>query len=468
MFNDATKTKIMRLTYEEKAIRKVVIWYHLPLYCKKDLEDIFIVSPVDINPEEYYTLQEVFVVLGFVNASYLFWRIYRDANKISFIRKPFTVVQYYHRKQIDELKVMQIEYTQLYYSPSQVESKLGNLDKLTWHKITWIKADFLMKMAFGEPNMKVIYPKKEIDEFCEKWSTKQELSQIDYKGPLYDAFERRMLILGISYKENSETATKWFEYCYAKLQDTPPTITTRKCKVSTFVDCTDLLFRFIQDKELFALSSNAINIGLLSIYSRDKRKTLYAFCKELHDALTYENKRVSFNMKQLKKPYNEPPQNKRVKEIYKFDEYKAILDYATEFKEHKNKAIEDALNKIARKRTIHYASSWLYVLTSLNNAWRHPDIVYNLTALNLERLNIGSIEDLRDRDLTPDEAESVVRQIMSMDKSHTKTGAVARFFCSSQVAIPLATAAIICTLISSKLNLGGRNSSFRKYQQSVF
>ena len=465
MFDVISPTRLDYLVSYCKVIRKVVIWPKNPLYSKEDLEKAVLSSPVDLNPKEYYTTEEVCAILNFRWDSWI-WIKYREANVIPCFRKSLSGKLYYYKKQIDELRAKQNEYTTNYYSPSQAEREVGDLQRLYYYGIKITEAGPLVKMAFGEPRMKGVYLKQEIVQFKVRWSTRKEkeeqLSQIDYKGSLYDAFERYMQVEGMSYEANSATTTKWFEYCQEKLLKTEktPSIKTRMNKVRAFSDCTDILFKFLQDEELFAFSSNEINLGVLSIKNKEKRRLFYTFCTELYDSLTRIGVNISFNLKRLKNPYNETPENKREKEIYQFDEYQAILNYATDLIRHKNKAIEDSLYKVASKRTTHYASSWLYVLTTLNNAWRHPDIIYNLTALKLERLNIRSIEDLRDRDLTSQEAESVIRQIKAKDKSHTKTNAVARFFSSSVVAIPLATAAIICTLISRELNLGDEIVNF--------
>jgi len=452
MFDHISPSRLAYLTNLKKVVQKVVIWPNIPLYSKEQLEK-FNPSPVDLNPEEHYTLEEVCTILSFDSDKT--WRKYRDDNGIPYFTKTLSKEQFYRKNQIDDLRKKQIEYTTKYYSPSQVLIDIS-MYNANYHKITRINADQLMRAAFSDSKMQIAFPKKEMDEFIEEMSSRKQLSQIDYGVPLVDAFERYMQAEGMSYEANSVTTTKWFEYCHKKLQltDKCPNIKTRARRVFYFSICTDILFKFLRNKELFDISTNEINLGLFSIKGTTQRKILYNFCTEFYDDLIRDGENISFNLRRLNSPYAENSENKREKEIYQFDEYQSVLDYATDMKIHKSKAIEDALNKIAKKNTSHYASAWLYVLISLNNAWRHPDIVYNLTMLNLGRLGIHSLEDLRNRDLTSQEAELIIRQIMAKDKSHTKTNAVARFFCSSVVTVPLATSAIICTLISRELNLG--------------
>lgn len=469
-FDFMNQVRITYLVKNIKAVRQVTIWRNLKLYCKEDLEKInrpsrvvinSRVSHVDVSPKECYTQEEVFSILN-INSMDV-WLNYRDKNKISYYNRPHYKSHLYLKKDIDELRKKQVEYLRDYYSYSQVLSKkIVAVYDIKHHKVPSIKADALIKAAFGEPTIYRVFPKVEMDKFLKKMSIKNQLSQIDYKGSLIDAFERYLQVMDWLYETETQTKTRWFEYCHDKLRITEKNanLKTRTQRVIYLGQCTKILFDFLQARELFMVSAAEINLGLLRGNHSTHRHILYNFCLELHDVLTYNGKPVHYELRQLKSPYSEQPKTKIKKGIYTFAEYQEFLNYAADLKIHKDKAIEDALNKIAKKRTTHYASTWLYILTSLNNAWRHPDIIYNLTTVNIQRLGICSIEDLRSRDLTTKEADQIIRQVMAKDKSHTKTNATARFFCSNVLAIPFATAAIICTLMANELNLGDEMIQF--------
>lgn len=469
-FDFMNQNRINYYTNISRAVRQVTIWRNLKLYCKKDLEKLnkpirsirnSKVRDVDTSPEECYTLEEVFARLNFKSLDA--WRNYRDENKIPYFNKPHYKRHLYLKKDIDELRKKQVEYLRDYYSLSQILSmNIVENYLIDAHKLPSIKADALIRAAFCEPTMQRIFPKEQMDKFLTKMSIKKQLSQIDYRGSLIDAFERYLDVTVGLYEADSETRVKWIEYCHEKLHGTEknPYLKTRTRRVIYLGQCTKILFDFLQTRELFMVSAAEISLGLLRGNHSTHRHILYNFCLELHDNLTYNGKPVIYELRQLKSPYTELPKTKIKKEIYSFAEYQEFLNYAADLKIHKDKAIEDALNKMAKKRTAHYASTWLYILTSLNNAWRHPDIIHNLTTVNTQRLGICSIEELRSRDLTKEEADQIIRQVMAKDKSHTKTNATARFFCSNVLAIPFATAAIICTLMANELNLGDEMIQF--------
>jgi len=464
-----------------------------PIYFKEDLESVFLKRKI-INEGDCYNLEDVDRILGF--NVYKFprppWSICRKDYNITIFHRG-KIDEYYLKKDIDALRLKQLEYREFYYTSNEVKEKINvRHSVLRKNDIPFLKADGLIKAAFSNLSIFGIYPKTVIDSFIEKGvfkkrklvkiqlnkEMKAELKQIDYKGNLIQAFEMHLKAIDAPCEPNSQTTKAWFAHCNKKLTKTNfnKNLETRKCNVRYYVNSTFTLFKFLQNRELSSIGANEINFSLLQVtnLSNKERGILYAFfVMRYHQVKGKEQ--VVFKPGQLHNPYHEEPKTRRPKDIYQFGEYINLLNYATDLSIHKGKAINDSLSKIKNKKTNDYASAWLYVLTSLNNAWRHTDIIYNLTQLDLRMLKIRSIEELLNKDLTLDEAKTVIAQIMAEDKSHTKTDATAQFNCSDEVAIPLATAAIICTLISQKLHLGNEivcfnneNNGFSDWASKAF
>lgn len=459
-----------RTFYTIPDVRKVFIKGDVALYSKDDLERALgLSSRINLNSGEYYTTEEVCSILGFPVSidpygvkRFQSWVRYKKTNNIPHFRSMGgTAAHYYRKTDIDRLIARQQEYRRLHYTPSEIKEKIS-INCLNKNGIKGIKTDGLMRAAFNDSRLLAIYLKTEMDSFFENWLSnkdlKAQLSQIDYEGSLIEAFERRLKTIDEPCEANSESTRAWFAYCRKKLIKVGfnKNLTTRQMNVTYYIECTVTLFKFLKNRELPSIGASEINFSLLRLnnLAAKPRGILYSFCIEFFKKLKDNNEQVAFKKNQLHNPYNEEPETRRVKEIYQFDEYLNLINYATDLNIHKEKAIEDAIKKISKKQTTDYASAWLYVLISVNNAWRHTDIIYNLTQLDLERLKIRSIEQLREKDVTLCEAKAVISQIMAKDNSHTKTNATAQFNCSDEVAIPLATAAIICTLIAQKLHLG--------------
>lgn len=73
--------------------------------------------------------------------------------------------------------------------------------------------------------------------------------------------------------------------------------------------------------------------------------------------------------------------------------------------------------------------------------------------VDFESVGIDSLENLKERDLTKEEATTIVNQIKRNDFIVHKTGATNRFNCPEDLVIPLATAAIICSIIAKNVQI---------------
>ncbi|BCC00785.1 hypothetical protein BCJMU51_2844 [Bacillus cereus] len=73
-----------------------------------------------------------------------------------------------------------------------------------------------------------------------------------------------------------------------------------------------------------------------------------------------------------------------------------------------------------------------------------------IPAVDFESVGINSLETLKSRDLTKEEANAVINQIKRKDLTVNKTGATNRFNCPDDLVVSFATAIIICSIITKK------------------
>ena len=85
----------------------------------------------------------------------------------------------------------------------------------------------------------------------------------------------------------------------------------------------------------------------------------------------------------------------------------------------------------------------------MGNAWRHGDVM-DMPMIDFKSVGIDSLETLKERDLTKEEANAVINQVKRKDLKVNKTGSTNRFNCPEDLIIPFATAAIICSIIAKK------------------
>ncbi|MCE0554167.1 hypothetical protein LQK80_19000 [Bacillus thuringiensis] len=99
-----------------------------------------------------------------------------------------------------------------------------------------------------------------------------------------------------------------------------------------------------------------------------------------------------------------------------------------------------------------YESVWLYTLVHLNNAWRHWDCM-QIPRINFEGTGIvDSIEWIQNHELSIEDAKKIIRKIQIKNLKHSKTGANRYFYCSEQLILPIAYAAVLCEIRARILN----------------
>lgn len=210
-------------------------------------------------------------------------------------------------------------------------------------------------------------------------------------------------------------------------------------------------------KEIYELSSVSVN----ALIKRESRKTikrrLYAFF-----VFCVQQRVCKYTLREVNNPYVKH-QMKEEQDVYEFEEFIEIYNYAINKEWHIKEAISSQK----------YASSWLYVLMHLSNAWRHADVI-RIPPVYPEAIGIDTIAWFHDYNLLLPQGQIIVNQLHNYELEISKTTMKRHFFCHQELVVPISTAMIICEFhrrISgspSLINFGTSDNSPTKTMLGLF
>ncbi len=425
-------------------IKRVTITKTNYFYRFEDAEKYFNIPLYEIA--DFYSLDEALSILEFNRGTFSLLKEEEKLEPVYIKGKIF-----YPKYEIKNLKEKMKE-IQKNYCTAQDVMAICNLNSIQYEKFTKFQTNTLARRALGS-HSEIMFLLEEVYEYRKEIELRNEISRIlnSEINPVKRLY-RILKLKGISFSgECPYTEQEWYLYCEQKLTLTNGSKPVIKTLISQYIDCTYYLADLTLEGELYSLTSNDINLKLFNnSLSSSKQCLLYSFLLEFHAKINVtlsEKKEIkkTYNMTRIINPFLYESVEKP-KETYDYWEYEEIYDYA-KLMTHKHEAILDAERIISGTgEHNYYAPAWLYVLTHLGNAWRHGDVI-SFPRVGLEEVGSISLEELKKRDLTIDEANSIVNHIKRKDLTVNKTGALNRFNCPDNLILPLATAAVICTLI---------------------
>ncbi|WP_175639168.1 hypothetical protein [Metabacillus schmidteae] len=353
-----------------------------------------------------------------------------------------------------EKKIKKIKNDYKGYCSANMAKKMFEVENIDFSKIKRVKTTALIR-AIICPKSEYLYSIKDLERNLTKDNRNSD-TYIDYSLG-FEAFNELLIVENITFSQTTlETEQYWLGYVELKLHSSNANQISFAELVRTYARCTKLLVDTIKINELKDITTNTLNTYMFNYnIAKTTRKKLIAFIKHYHNSLRIKNQITKFKIDKLLDPYKGPTTPKE-KELYSYEEFNKVYDYANNIEHHKNKAIDDALQILSdqesdKPRYCYYASTWLYVLAHLNNAWRHHDIVNLIPRVDLSILGIKTLEDFRDLELSYELAQRLLLPLKTKKYKMTKNKMFNHFQCSDPIAISLATAAIICTFIANKL-----------------
>lgn len=431
---------------------------------------------LSINLEDYYHRSEVMTILNLPGGSL---NAVLSEEKIQGVRVDSK--SYFLKTQIDRLHEKQLETREKYYELDEIielfQCTEFRPDKIDWALESRHKLTRLERTLFSSDSVNFVYEKKVADKqlphYLDKLRKEQELSTVNYNDPVA-AFFRVLEINGVWFMEDTPfTKIAWMNYCTKKLQKSEANEISIVGAVSILAKCTESLVHAIGGNELYSLTANALNLAIFkNVLPSNQQRELYTFMRIFDENLKSLGMK-SYDFSKLINPYKRKPISK-VKPIYVYEEYKKLYEFLSDCTIHKDRALQDAIKEIEGQACSYYASSWLYVLIHLNNAWRHADVVMLFPEIDLYTLGIKGLEWFDHYEMTPDLAAQVIAQVRSKDLKVSKTGATAHYFCSEELSVAVATAAVICQCVASKtihqrkhpIHFGNKNLTLSKGSHS--
>lgn len=283
----------------------------------------------------------------------------------------------------------------------------------------------------------------------------------------YDTFLLRLESTNLwdKFNDNTEyTKNIWFKYCKRYLNKTQSKGEILQGIISTLIRVTVELKKLLdvhEVNEIYLLSSNKINF-FQNTLSISYQMEFYRFLRYVYADLSHGKNRdinCKFNLKNINNPNyiteEELDKKKQDKSIYEFEIYSEIFNYCTDLDKH----IKLSLEEIRTYNTCTYASSWLYVMLHLNNAWRHGDVrdfpqMVNIFDL-VDQLEINDFSWFDNNKLEIKVARAVIERIRQWEIIISKTQMKGVFFCSDELAPSLSSAILLLTLFHKKYNIIG-------------
>ncbi|MGM9988040.1 MAG: hypothetical protein ACI35O_12535 [Bacillaceae bacterium] len=407
------------------------------------------------NTERYYSSSEAKKLLNLTKNQ---WKTLRKEENLT--DTILGGIRHYLKEPINQLKIQQQKIKDEYYTSDEVQKLLELQYHSSHSKIINArkKVPTVFRGIHPQKKIKYIYPKSIVNEIVQENELKKVISSLSDN---IDAYEYSLNSLNIRFHNmDSFTYKEWKNFVHNVLRNTSESVETIHYTIFRYTKCTEILMDFLAEKDIYELTANHINLTLFNEnVPFQYQKIFYSFINTIYNKLIEKNKKKLFKLDRIINPYQKEiiPKDRT---IYDYEDYKSLFNFATNLPLHKRKAIEDvkkqinqvaitqnSSNKIKKQMAYNYDSSWLYVLVHLNNAWRHKDVIrfpkIDLTEISVPNINL---EWLEENDLSYEDARRIIHQVMRKDLKTTKTNATNQFFCSKDVTLSLATAAVLCEL----------------------
>ncbi|WP_419960414.1 hypothetical protein [Psychrobacillus sp. BM2] len=340
-----------------------------------------------------------------------------------------------------------------YYTREEAKYLLGLSELSSYYNFTTVPIPALIridrdKRLLKRNGIQNFYLKSEIDSYKKKKSAVDGTRDIIYRmvGDPFFVFVTAVNDMNLTFStEAIETSELWKKYVRRKLKKSKANNYGLSNTIKRLLGATEVLILNTLDKELSENTEKELNLKIFNDRSIPStfREEIVFFIRMINKNAEKHGKKI-FNLNSINYKFQNQD-NTNNKTIYTIEEYIMLLDFVSDIDKHKKKAIDETISAIEGFRDIKYASSWLYTLLHLNNAWRHYDITL-FPRIDLSRTRVTNLEWLKDNDITQEEAESIVNQVKAMSFIHSKTKKKRYFFCSDELVIPFAYAAIICEL----------------------
>lgn len=416
-------------------------------YISKD-DFVLVTKDVDYsNSSKYYSYEEFYEILG------------KPINTIRYaIEKEYDILPekvknklYYKKEIVDKLKLLQEDLKSRAMSLKEAE-EVAQSEGLNFNANIKAKPMENIIRPFFKFS-KIYYLREDFNNWM--FETKQKVEKSVFLETDFETFKYRLILKEVDINELGQFTSKaWLEYIYIKLNGSKANLESIDSYINIYVNATKKLVHLVSDtkkREIYSVTSNDINT-LFNEIPKGQALEIYQFLGRVYQKLQ-EQRIYAFDFNKINDPKKFEIKMKD-KSIYEYEVFKKVFNYVKDIPLHKERAIKDTLNIIAGKKyreLYHHASSWLYCLLHMNNAWRHSDVI-RFPYVDLSGTEIVDLKWFLENDLSDEDTDYIIKQVYRADFIISKTQVKNYFFCSEELKKPFATSIAICQLRTNIMN----------------
>lgn len=241
---------------------------------------------------------------------------------------------------------------------------------------------------------------------------------------------------------SSSTAEIWDSYVRLQLSLQQCSEKTINSKINQYIKSLNILINMFKDNGILELSdfqTGNINRSFKSIGSNTYSGILLGFFKYASTEYANLGIKTKYRFAELKIPVTKRDNPDDIlPETYNFTEYSKLFNYCNDYYTH----IEVAVKEIIEEGTCIYASTWFYVMSHLNNAWRSNDFAMFPYIDILDVIYRNTSNDPKwyiNNRMTKSDSTIIVLRIQNNPKIISKTKKYTRFTCSDELLETYAT-----------------------------
>jgi hypothetical protein len=381
---------------------------------------------------------------------------------------------YYYREDLEKIQEKQSKYFEVYIDhASCTRIYFGGYN--SWNDAKVVACHEVPLYAYISSKSKSItaangcYKILDVEKFVASMNGYVRKSRVNSDLTGRDAFETFKVRLN-SYqdwdefdKESKYTEKKWFDFVNNTLTKTISKESVLSDLINRYVRSTILVKEILirnNKSEIYLVTASEINLFFRTIDSKMRAIDIYNFLRSVDiDIRTIApTKRSGFKMLEIEHPNDFWVSKETLEDeekgdvIYDFNVYSKVFQYCTNIELHIVKSMEE----IQTNFTATYASSWLYILLHMNNAWRHGDVQgFPELELNdlLEKLKICDIDWFKVNRIDLPVSRAIIFRINQWELKISKTQMRGSFFCSDELAPAIATAIVLLTLFNNRYGI---------------
>lgn len=373
-------------------------------------------------------------------------------------------IEYCKKTAIKSLIELQKEYQKKYIPFDHVISFLGlninnfsNKDMELLDTLSVTPIPDYIKYMNGNNNIKInkAYNKSEILGIRSFFHTEKNIpiKTIFDKNisttTLYGTYLMRLRTSNIQLDEinvSSECIELWNRFVSLQLNTQRSSEKVANSMINRYINALNMLINLLKNfnlQDIYQLDTGMITTWYKYIGSPLYAKLLTGFFKFYEIEYADKGKWVKYSTRELKIPKSSKNDfDSVITPIYTFEEYSKLFNYCNDFYFHISAAIEE----IIEFGTCTYASTWFYVMSHLNNAWRSSDFCNfpYIDVIDIVQRNCAYDLNwfLKNR-LSKAESTIIILRLQNNPKIISKTRKYTNFTCSDVLLETYATLYVI-------------------------